>query len=179
MEKKWTVPNILSLLRLFSVGVFVWAFFRFDKGNHILSGAVVAVASLTDMLDGWIARRFHQISNLGQVLDPLADKLLQAAICVCLGYEYDLLILPLVFLAKEFCMLLGGFLLLRAGKTVPPSRWFGKLGTACFIVSSCVILFFLNPVTDRGKAVGLLVLSALVMLGAFCGYFKLYFQQNP
>lgn len=179
MERKWTLPNILSLIRLFLVGVFVWAFFKADKNNHVLSGSVALVATATDILDGWIARRYHLITNLGQVLDPLADKLLQASVCICIGYEYDLLIIPLIYLGKEFCMLLGGFLLLRAGKTIPPSRWFGKLGTVCFFTCTLAILFFCDPAKDRLVAELLLAFAALVMLGAFSGYFKMYFKLNP
>ena len=181
MEKKWTLPNVLSMLRIVLVGVFLWAFFGLDKvnHNHILSGCVALTAAATDVLDGAIARHYHLISTLGQVLDPLADKLLQASVCVCIGYEYDLLIIPLIYLGKEFCMLLGGFLLLKAGKVVPPSRWFGKLGTVCFFVCTLAILFFCDPVKDRLIAELLLAFAALVMLGAFSGYFKMYFNLNP
>lgn len=177
MNKKMTIPNVLSCVRLVLVAVFVYTFF---KVSHVAAGVVALVASGTDVLDGWIARRYHMTSNLGQILDPLADKLLQAAVCMCIGYSYRLVLIPLLFLAKEFCMLLGGFLLLRAGKVIPPSRWYGKLGTVCFFASSLAVLFFCKP---KPVGIDLLVVlllggAAMVMLGAFCGYIKVYFKLN-
>lgn len=174
MERKLTVPNILSMIRLALVGVFVAVFF---KVSYAAAGIVALVASLTDILDGYIARKYNLVTNLGQVIDPLADKLLQAAVCICIGYAYGLVIIPLVFLAKEFCMLLGGFLILRAGKVVPPSRWYGKLGTLCFFVCTLSVLFFCTPENPL-PAIILLLVAATVMLVAFCGYIKVYFDLN-
>ncbi len=176
-EKKFTIPNVLSCIRLAMVAVFVYAFF---KVSHIAAGVVALLAALTDVLDGWIARRYGMITNLGQILDPLADKLLQAAVCICIGHAYDLHLIPLLFLGKEFCMMLGGFFLLRAGKVIPPSRWYGKLGTVCFFIGTLSVLFFCKPAPTglNLTVVFLLGGAALIMLAAFCGYIKVYFQLN-
>ncbi len=174
MEKKLTIPNILSCIRLVMVAAFVAAFFKI---SYAAAGVVALVASLTDVLDGYIARRFNMTSDFGRVIDPLADKLLQAAVCVCIGYAYELIVIPLIFLVKEFCMLLGGFIILRKGKNVPPSRWYGKLGTVSFFVCTLSVLFFCTP-KNPIPAVILLLVAAGFMLGAFCGYVRVYFRIN-
>ena len=173
-KKIWTVPNVLSMIRLLMVGVFVWAFFNV---SHVTAGFIALAAALTDVADGFIARRFNLVTDFGRIIDPLADKLLQAAVCICIGYAYDLIIIPLVFLAKEFCMLLGGYLIIRAGRVVPPSRWWGKLGTLCFFICSLAVLFFCTP-QNKLPAIILLSSAALVMLAAFCAYFKVFFELN-
>ena len=81
-----TVPNLLSLFRLALIPVYISAYLRAQTGqDHALAAGILAVSCLTDLLDGIIARRFHMISHVGKVLDPLADKLTQLALFLCLS----------------------------------------------------------------------------------------------
>ena len=81
-----TLPNALSLLRILMIPVFVWLYCA-KKAYH-WSAAVVVATGLTDVLDGLLARRLHMESNLGRVLDPLADKLAQAALCLVMMLRF-------------------------------------------------------------------------------------------
>ncbi|KRT55538.1 CDP-diacylglycerol--glycerol-3-phosphate 3-phosphatidyltransferase [endosymbiont of Ridgeia piscesae] len=75
----WTIPNILTLLRILLIPVFVLIFYLPFEGARVLSAAVFALASVTDWLDGYLARRWQQVSPFGAFLDPVADKLMVAA----------------------------------------------------------------------------------------------------
>ena len=77
-----TIPNLLSCLRLALIPCFVWAYLV--RRDPRLTVALLLLSGLTDIADGFIARHYDMVSNLGKVLDPLADKLTQAAMLVCL-----------------------------------------------------------------------------------------------
>ena len=98
-----TVPNLLSLLRLVMIPVYVRLYLKADSpGQFFGAAALMAASCLTDLLDGWIARRFHMVSTLGKVLDPLADKLTQFSMAVCLSFPYPALKTTLaLFVVKE------------------------------------------------------------------------------
>ena len=76
-----TVPNLLSFFRFCLIPVIIWSYCV--KENPLLAGEILLLSGLTDLADGYIARRFHMISNLGKILDPVADKLTQAAMLIC------------------------------------------------------------------------------------------------
>jgi cardiolipin synthase (CMP-forming) len=88
-NKNFNVPNILTIVRILLIVPFV----IYYTGDQILKAAAVLLLSgLTDMLDGMIARRYHQITELGQMLDPLSDKLTQGAVAICLAVKQPILI---------------------------------------------------------------------------------------
>ena len=80
---KWTVPNILTILRLLLVGVFLYLFLWAE--NYVAAVVVYCVAAVTDVVDGYIARHYNQITDFGKVMDPLADKLLVSAAMIPRG----------------------------------------------------------------------------------------------
>ena len=86
-----TVPNILSLLRLFLVPVFAVVFFQPMPDAHTWAALIYLVAFLTDIADGWIARHFNQVSKLGRILDPAADKWMTFTVIICIMFSYFLL----------------------------------------------------------------------------------------
>ena len=134
------IPNILSLIRLLLVPVFVLLFFA---EKTFAAAAVFVISGITDVLDGFIARKFGFISNLGKVLDPLADKLTQMSAFVCL-YIAKLIPLwmPVVYFLKELATVIGALLVFRKGKVVVKSHVFGKLATVfVFAFVLTVILF--------------------------------------
>ena len=77
-----TIPNLLSLIRLLLVPLIAWL--NWGAKNYIMAGVVVVISALTDVADGFIARKFNMISDLGKILDPIADKLTQAMTMLCL-----------------------------------------------------------------------------------------------
>ncbi|MGX8699381.1 MAG: CDP-alcohol phosphatidyltransferase family protein [bacterium] len=156
IRKEWnTVPNFLSYFRILLIPVFVALYFL----KHYQAAAVVIVLSLiTDILDGQIARRFHMISRWGKALDPLADKLTQVAMFICISSRYRLaLLLAAVVLAKEITIFFMGLRVFRRNGSVEGARWFGKLATGVIVISA--FLLVLLPGLEAGYAVALLWLS--------------------
>ncbi len=123
------IPNILSTLRIGMVGVFVY-FFQHDRFFAALGIYVLAV--LTDTLDGYLARHNNWITDVGKVLDPLADKLMliAALICFCINGWVPVWLVAVV-VAKELIMIIGGALLWKK-EIVVYADWFGKFATGFF-----------------------------------------------
>lgn len=142
-----TIPNLLSLIRLALIPVFIVMYLSADGSQDAIAAAIVIlISSLTDFLDGWIARHFHQVSELGKFLDPLADKLTHGAVAICMAFRIPGMILIVILLAvKELFMGVAGLVFLRKrGRKLNGAKWFGKLST---IVLDTVlfILLFLYP----------------------------------
>ena len=94
-NKIFTIPNLLSFLRICLIPVIIWLYLV--KDNSIWAGFALIFSGVTDVLDGYIARRFQMISDFGKVLDPVADKLTQAAILICLSIRFPLMIIHIFF----------------------------------------------------------------------------------
>ncbi len=172
---KWTVPNVLSLLRIALLPAFAVFYLKSAGDSRWLwpAGGVLVLSGLTDLFDGWIARHFDQISDVGKLLDPLADKLTQLTVVACLATRYEeVLFLFLVCLAKEVAQAIGGLLLLHRGDNVRGSRWFGKVSTFVFYGSMVAIVLF-RDMPSWGRLL-LVILAGGTMLFAFFGYLKTY-----
>ena len=128
-----TVPNLLTVFRILLVPVLVAALLSgFDKGD-LLAVIVFAVASVTDALDGWIARRNRKVTTFGKLMDPLADKLLVTAALVSL-VSLDRLTtwVAMVIIAREFAVTGLRQLAMEHGEVIPASQW-GKVKTVAQI----------------------------------------------
>lgn len=123
-----TIPNLLTLIRLLLIGPIVWAFLVLRSSG--LTAILLTISGATDVIDGWIARHFRMISPLGTALDPLADKLTQFAMLICLATRYPVMRLPLVMLVvKEVATGLMGLMVFRLTGNVLGAEWHGKLVT--------------------------------------------------
>ena len=173
-NKNLNVPNALTVLRILLIIPFVWFFVE----NKIIPAAVVLVVSgLTDMLDGMIARRFHQFTELGQMLDPLSDKMTQGAVVICLAVSQPVLIpLLAVFVVKEVLMVAGGIYLLKKNKKPGGSEWYGKTATVLFYISFVAIVALKGIWGIESLPVSILLLSvtAAFMIFAFVKYAKIF-----
>ena len=138
-QKIITIPNIISFARIFLIIPFVY-FFLNEK--YIEAFSFIVVSGLSDCFDGLIARKLNQISELGKLLDPIADKLTLVAVVICLGICIPA-IFPLVIalVVKDFSMLVGGLLLLCKGVKPPAAKWYGKLATMIFYISVVTVVF--------------------------------------
>ena len=135
-----------------------------STGDYYAAAVVVGISGLTDMFDGKIARRFNMITELGKFIDPLADKLTQAALLICLAVRYPLMRAVLVlFVIKEGFMVVMGALLLPRGKKLDGAMWFGKVCTA--VLYAVLFLLLLLP--------GIGIAAADVLI-AVCGVFLLF-----
>ena len=134
----WTAPNVLSFLRLAMVPVFLVLIVR---GYDALALLVLVVSSITDYLDGWIARRFHQVTRLGQLLDPLADRLFIFATLIGLAVRE---IVPWWFLAavfgRDLMLAVLGVVLANRGYGPLPVHHLGKVATFCLFYALPLIM---------------------------------------
>lgn len=141
------IPNVLSVIRLLLVGVFAAVFFANIKSGSTTAAIIVfAAAEATDVVDGFLARRFGWVTDAGKILDPLADKLMQCTALVCLSITR---IIPLWYAApyilKELVMLFGGLIISRKRKVVVVSNIFGKCAAVTFFATICMSLLISKP----------------------------------
>lgn len=166
----FSLPNLLSLFRIILIPIFIVVFFT--SGRGMIAAAILVASGLTDMLDGAIARRFGMVTRLGKLLDPVADKLTQATVCVCLVIRYrSLFFLLLLFIVKEALMIAGGAKMLRQGVDFGSSRWYGKLATFVFYLAMIAIIAF-NLSGDQ--ALPLILVALCFMIFAFVRYLLVF-----
>lgn len=158
-----TVPNLFSLIRLLLIPVYMRIYLRADTpSGFYLAGSILALSCLTDLADGQIARRFHAVTTLGKILDPLADKATQLTLTFCLALRHRLLFPVLcILILKESFQLTAALLALRHGKMLPGALPAGKLCTAVLFIS--LILMVIYP-TMPGKLLLILSQTDLVFL---------------
>ena len=136
LDKKqiFTIPNLLSTFRIVLAFVFLAAFYQSGaSGRSNLLTAIILLSALTDFLDGKIARKFNMVSELGKILDPIADKITQGVLILCLMKEYSLLKwLFLLFAVKEAFMGIVGVKVLKKTQENKGAMWYGKVCTAFF-----------------------------------------------
>lgn len=175
-NKNLNIPNTLTAVRLVLVIPFVIYFMNEQYLKAIL---VLGVSGLTDILDGTIARRFHQFTELGQMLDPLSDKLTQLAMAICLAFKQPILIpLLAIFVLKETAMLSAAIFLISKNKKKPSgSKWYGKTATALFYLSFAVIVALKAVWNFESFPLSVFLLSATAgfMIYAFVKYSQTYF----
>lgn len=147
IKPAFNIPNLLSLFRLMLIPVFVSVFFSGDFEGHAIATLIFLVAGATDVIDGRIARKYNQITLLGRILDPLADKLMVLAALICCMIEGAVPIWAVaLYSVKEIIQAVCGVLLFRKVKDVPPSNLLGKTGTVAFYFTIAVNLVFdLSP----------------------------------
>lgn len=173
---KKSIPNLLSIFRIMLVPLFMYIYLTATMQPWFLIAAIVLfISGLTDVLDGYIARKYNLITNVGKILDPFADKLTQVAVCICLTITTPRLVfLLIIFFLKEVCMLIGGVLIVRSGLKIQASKWFGKLATLVFYA----ITFFIIALKITNPTI-LTILAAIVatfLLFAFIMYIPVYFK---
>ena len=139
MKKKHdalTIPNLLSYFRILLIPVFVFVYLTAKEAQDFyLAAAIIAISGMTDLFDGKIARKFNQVTELGKFLDPLADKLTQGAMVLCLASRFSWMwLLVAIFVIKEGFIGIMGLVLLRRGKKLDGAMWFGKVCTALLYV---------------------------------------------
>ena len=173
------VPNSLSILRILLIPAFCVTFMMGEQ-YYVWAGLALLLSALSDMLDGWVARKFDQITELGKWLDPIADKLTLGAVVLCMWlrfHEQYPALTPLfaVLIIKEALMAVGGLIVVNGRDEMTQSQWWGKAGTAVFY--ACMLAIVLVSIYDLFGAwqetviVALVALPAAVMVFAFVRYF--------
>ena len=170
-----TIPNAISFIRILLITPFV-AFFISDM--YIEAAVTVAISGLSDCFDGYIARKYHQESELGKILDPLADKLTLIAVGVCLIFiEPIVLPLMIIMVVKDILMIIGGTIIINKGVIPPKSSWFGKVSTFLFYISvATVVLMAVFNYHNMILTISLLSFTAAMMLFSLIKYAIVFFK---
>ncbi len=168
------IPNILSLFRMCLVPIFVVVFFSDKPHAMAYAAGIYFLAGATDVLDGFIARRFNMITRLGKILDPLADKLMTITvfICICIRGILPWWLIVLLF-AKDFIMILGGIKLYREVSGVFAANVFGKATTVLLVLGGIAMMLF-NEYLSPGIKLGFEIVAILMSFLAFSSYLRLY-----
>ena len=159
-EQVFTIPNFMSFFRLVLVPFILWIYLR---GEYGIAAALVVVSALTDILDGVIARKFDMVSDLGKVLDPIADKVTHAALLICLLTRYRFIWLVFALLAfKELMMFALGTTAVRRKGKVHSAKWYGKLCTVILEVSLVALMLFPELPLGAVKAILMVCCAAMI-----------------
>ena len=165
LKKNLTIPNILSFIRIVVIVPLVISFLN---ERFIESGIYLLISGLSD-----IARKFNQVTQLGKILDPIADKLTLIAVVICLAILFpSVWPIVIILMSKDILMLIGGAVLLCMKIRPPAAKWYGKVATAIFYVSIttmvCLsaIFNYKNDVLD----IILMSLTLIAMIVAFVSY---------
>ena len=173
-----TIPNMLSLFRLVLIPVYIVIYLNArNNSDYILAAMILAVSCLTDLIDGKIARHFNMISNLGKLLDPVADKATQFTLIICLAIRYNILwYLVALFVLKEGFQLIAGGLWLRKGRMLKGAQLTGKICTTILFVS--LILMVMIPQMSVKTVNVITFVDAIFMMIAFVDYIIVYFRKD-
>ena len=154
-NKILTIPNLLSLFRLILIPVIVWLYWV--RKDYFPAGVLLIVSGLTDLADGYIARRFHAVSNVGKILDPIADKLTQAAMLFCLVTRFPLMAAPFGFIViKEIFIGTTGLLMIRKTGKVVGADFHGKVATTLLYAMMILHIFWID-IPSTVSAVSILI----------------------
>lgn len=177
-KEVFTIPNMLSLFRLVLIPVYVVIYLNAtEMYEYFLAGAILAVSCLTDMIDGKIARHFNMISTVGKILDPIADKLTQFTLTLCLSIKYPVLRFVLVlFVIKEGFQGIVGLMNLRRGKMLPGALMAGKVCTTVLFLS--LIVLVLMPDLKQEIVNAIAITDTAFLSISFVNYIFAYFGKN-
>lgn len=182
-SEKWkkeilTIPNLLSLFRILLIPAYITVYLKATEDRqYFLAGSILSVSCITDLADGMIARKFHMATDLGKILDPLADKLTQFALILSLSARYPLLYpVLLLFLTKELLQLAALLFFAKKGKALPGALFAGKLCTTVLFFS--LILLVLSPRMPQTVVIFLAVTDAVFLFYSFLTYLSAYFGRG-
>ena len=166
----WTIPNIMSYFRLLLVPVFI---ILYVDGQGTWAFVTLALSALTDVFDGRIARKYNMVTNLGKVIDPIADKVTQAAMILCVGLRFpSMWILLGIHVVKELAMFAMGYHVLDKTGTVNSAKWYGKVCTA--LLYAVMLLHIIWPAIPLTLSTSLMILCGAMIIFCFFMYTASY-----
>ncbi len=175
MKDLVTIPNILCYLRIIMVGLFLY-FYNTAKepSDYYIATIVVMLSGITDFLDGKIARKFNMVTDLGKVIDPIADKLMQFAMLITLTFNVkNMYMLTIYLIIKEVVLALIALIILKTkGRRLNGAKWYGKVCTAVLYV--VMLVFVAVPQLNSYMKNTLLIICALAITLSFVMYIRLY-----
>lgn len=152
----FSIPNILGYFRILLIPLIVYTYMVAETiRGYALTAGLVGISSITDMFDGLIARKFNMVTELGKLVDPVADKLTQAALILCFALKNShMQYLLAIYVIKESFMAIAGIVVFRHnGGKLNGAKWFGKVSTA--LVYVVMFIFFLRPIFFSDMSISL------------------------
>lgn len=166
-----TIPNLISLFRILLIPLIILLYC--GKKHYTATIMVITISGVSDIIDGKIARKFNMVSDVGKVLDPVADKLTQAALVICLIARYPWMwALLALFAVRECLMLLWGYLTLKSTDTINGAKWYGKLSTVVLYAVMMILILFVD--IPHAVATALMLLCGGTMLLSLVMYSRFY-----
>lgn len=172
------IPNVLTVLRILLVPVFAWRYLTAAAPEEFVWAAgILLFSGVTDLTDGIIARATGKVTRWGMAMDPVADKLTQLTVVICLWIRYPR-IWPLfvLLMLKELLLLAGGLRLYRRFDQVEAAKWFGKLATVVFYVVMIRVIY--QGGVDYASLVPYLVIILVFMAFSWAMYLRAYLRIN-
>lgn len=177
-DKIVTIPNILSFIRICLIPIIVWLYV--GEKNYPLTGIMVILSSMTDIIDGIIARKFNMTSDLGKVLDPIADKATQGVVAILLAIRFPMMILLVCLgIIKELFMAISGFLVIKKQGIVLGANWHGKLNTVVIVSTMAlhIVWYDITPIVSTITITMCLALTTLSLTLYAIRNFKYIFKK--
>ena len=163
-----------SFFRFILIPVYMIIYLKASEiSDYIIAGVILAFSCLTDMIDGKIARKFNMITTFGKFLDPLADKLTQFSLLLCLAIRYDVLwSVFALFVLKELFQLFAGIITAKHGYILKGALFTGKVCTTVLFSSLVIMVFFPNIGTTAIDVIAMI--DGVFLMVAFADYFITY-----
>lgn len=171
----WSIPNILSYIRIALVPVFLYKYFTAKEPiDFYMAALIIIICSLTDMADGFIARHFDMATDLGRLLDPIADKLMQLSVLISLTLTVKhMKIVAVLLVIKEFTtFVLGITIYRRCNKRLTGAKWYGKVCTVFVNISLLALIAF--PHMGVAMQGTLIIVCIAMLLMSWFMYTRLY-----
>lgn len=169
-----TIPNLLSLFRLLLIPVYMVIYLKaHETKDYIIAGVILALSCLTDMVDGKIARKYNLITTLGKFLDPLADKITQFTLILCLAIRHPVLwSVFILFVMKELYQLVAGAMAAHHGYILKGALFSGKVCTTILFISLVTLVVF--PKLSETTVNLIALIDGVFLMVAFADYFITY-----
>ena len=169
----FTIPNILSMFRIALIPVIIWLYCV--KGNYSLTAVVLIISGITDAVDGYIARHFNMISDIGKALDPIADKLTQISMLYCLTTKFPLMLIPFgLLIIKEVISAILGIIMIHSTKNVHSAVWHGKIST--ILLYSMMTLHIIWSNIPKTISISAIMLCTAMIILSFILYSEIYIK---
>lgn len=174
LQRIWTISNLLSFSRVVLLAPLGYVLFSDSPNRQVWMAAIIVLAGLTDFFDGYLARKLHQVTDLGKIVDPLADKITAAGAAILFVMVG---LLPLWYLivvvARDLLILVGGIYIKARKNIVTQSNWPGKF--AVFFIALVMLLCALDSPSLEGLKQFMIWLSILMMGISFIIYVRRLF----
>lgn len=159
----FSIPNLMGYFRIILIPVILWRYLTADSiADYRMAAGIIGISGITDFLDGFVARKFHMVTQLGKAIDPIADKLTQIAIVCALSVRFEWFgVVACLLIVKEGFMGIMGYILIRRGKMLNGARWFGKVSTAVLYVIMFALI--LIPDINMDIANGMILVSGILL----------------